>query len=298
MARVVLHSPRLSRPVVWAALCLLATLGNPYGAGLWRFLATTVRASRPDVTEWQPFSLHEPLIMWVSVAAPLIVLGLLSRRRETRPPVETVAVSMLLVAAGLRVSRVAPLICPATLALLAPWIRTAWGEKGRVTAPSAGAALVLLVPAALAIAAVRVPISQVMSCLPIRDVWMPDLAAASQLKGLTGNVWTTFDWGEYAIWHFGPALRVSIDGRRETVYSDAVIQLNRAAEHGDAIALARMASLGMDYVWLPSSRAAARQWLEAHGYRVDVETPASFIAVRGDLRKLAAAGNVSAPCFP
>jgi len=137
-----------------------------------------------------------------------------------------------------------------------------------------------------------------MSCLPIRDVWIPDLTAAAQLNGLSGNLWTTFDWGEYAIWHFGPALRVSIDGRRETVFSDAVIQLNRAAEHGDRAALARMASLGTDYVWLPSTRTEARAWLEANGYRVDVETPASFIAVRGDLRKLAAAGNVSPPCFP
>ena len=57
-----------------------------------------------------------------------------------------------------------------------------------------------------------------MNCLAIKDVWMPDLAAAAQLKGLSGNLWTSFDWGEYAIWHFGPVLRVSIDGRRETVY--------------------------------------------------------------------------------
>jgi hypothetical protein len=29
-----------------------------------------------------------------------------------------------------------------------------------------------------------------------------------------------FDWGEYVIWHLGPDLKVSIDGRRETVYPD------------------------------------------------------------------------------
>ena len=287
--------------LTWLGLgfgCLLATLGNPYGSGLWRFLATTVRASRPDVTEWQPFSLHEPLIMWVSIAAPLLALALLARRRETRPPVETVAVVLLFVAAGLRVSRVAPLICPAALALLAPWIRAAWGNLGRFSAPTSGAAMVLLLPAALALAAVVSPVSQVMRCLPVKDSWIPDLTAAAQLNGLSGNLWTTFDWGEYAIWHFGPALRVSIDGRRETVFSEAVIQLNRAAEHGDRAALARMASLGTDYVWLPSTRTDARAWLEANGYRVDVDTGLSFIAARSELPRVRGGKPTLAACFP
>ena len=34
-----------------------------------------------------------------------------------------------------------------------------------------------------------------------------------------GNVATFFDWGEYVIWHLSPKVRVSLDGRRETVYS-------------------------------------------------------------------------------
>jgi len=39
---------------------------------------------------------------------------------------------------------------------------------------------------------------------------------------IRGNVATFFDWGEYLIWHLGPGVRVSIDGRRETVYSPVV----------------------------------------------------------------------------
>jgi hypothetical protein len=33
---------------------------------------------------------------------------------------------------------------------------------------------------------------------------------------------TMFNWGEFAIWHLGPRVKVSIDGRRETVYSEEV----------------------------------------------------------------------------
>jgi hypothetical protein len=36
----------------------------------------------------------------------------------------------------------------------------------------------------------------------------------------SGNMAVHFDWGEYVLWHLGPRIRVSIDGRRETVYSE------------------------------------------------------------------------------
>ena len=71
---------------------LFATLCNPYGAGLWRFLATTVRPSRPDITEWRQFSVQEPAIMWVSIVGTLLALLFVARRRETRPPIEITAV--------------------------------------------------------------------------------------------------------------------------------------------------------------------------------------------------------------
>ena len=35
-----------------------------------------------------------------------------------------------------------------------------------------------------------------------------------------GNIAVHFDWGEYVLWHLGPRIKVSIDGRRETVYSE------------------------------------------------------------------------------
>ena len=37
---------------------------------------------------------------------------------------------------------------------------------------------------------------------------------------------TFFDWGQYAIWHKPDDLRVSMDGRRETVYSERSVDLH------------------------------------------------------------------------
>jgi hypothetical protein len=285
----------------WLALGLVslgATLLNPYGIGLWAFLATTVRAARPDVSEWQPFSLAEPPIMWVSVAAPVILMVLLARRRATRPPLESCAVVLLLVFAGLRVSRVAPLICPAALAILAPHVAAAWGSFGGWRAPGTAAALILLSPGVFAGLAASGPIVGVMRCLPIHDTWAPDLSAAPQLRGLSGRLWVTFDWGEFAIWHFGPALRVSIDGRRETVYSNDIIQWHRAVERADEMALDRLLLSRPEYIWLPASRQATRDWLAAHEYRIDLQTSESFVAVRADLPPLSLTAPPFAPCFP
>jgi hypothetical protein len=90
-----------------------------------------------------------------------------------------------------------------------------------------------------------------------------------------------------------------MDGRRETIYSDS-----RLAEH-DAILAGTDAGLRVldewraEYVWLPATSRATADWLRAHGYRVDFETPRSFVAVRDDLPRLPTAQNAPIrTCFP
>jgi hypothetical protein len=284
--------------VLLTGSALAGSLLNPYGIHLWTFLATTVRASRPDITEWLPFSVHERPIMWVSIVAPLAVAAVLARRRVTRPPIEVWVVLLLLITAGLRVSRVAPLMAPAALILLAPSIRKAWGHAGRLDGISLPGALAFAAPVALAMLAASGPVARSLSCIPISDSWAPDREAAAALRNASGRLWTTFDWGEFAIWHFGPRLRVSIDGRRETIYSGDVIEWHRAFERGDGAAQARFAATAPEYVWLRLSSTAARAWLVTHRYRIDQQTDASFVAVRDDLLALDAPSQSLPACFP
>jgi hypothetical protein len=240
-----------------------------------------------------------PLILWVPIATSLILAAALSRDPRTRPPLAVLSALLLLALAAIRVHRVAPLMGPASLVLLAPSIVRAWGHLGRIRAQNREAAHVLWIPAVVALLAIARPVAGFFTCLPIRGDWAPDLTVATSLKGLSGKLVTTFDWGEYAIWHFGPGLRVSIDGRRETVYSDSVVQLHRRFERGEQEALDEVRQLAPDYVWLPSSRSRVRDWLANHGYRIDLYSPASFIAVRDDLPQLQpSAGGPASRCFP
>jgi hypothetical protein len=62
---------------------------------------------------------------------------------------------------------------------------------------------------------------------PVRGISLPARAVAVLGKsGAEGNLAIAFDWGEYAIWHLSPRFKVSLDGRRETTYSDEIRQEN------------------------------------------------------------------------
>ena len=286
----------------WIALVgisLFATLINPYGLGLWRFLALTVRSSRPDISEWQAVRFtFPPSPDWIGILAPLSIALLLSLRKCNRPPFEVWGVIVLLAMASVRVSRVGGLMVPACLLLLAPYVVEQWGGLGRLWVRPGGASILFAAPVAIIVVAAAGSASGSLSCIPSVGAWAPDREAASHLQGASGRLWTSFNWGEYVIWHFGPNLQVSIDGRRETVYSESVLRMHRDFEQGDPAATAAFTSLSPAYVWLPSTSQAARHWLENNAYRIDVDTGKSFVAVRSDLPRLPKSTGALSACFP
>ena len=83
--------------------------------------------------------------------------------------------------------------------------------------------------------------------------WLPEREATVFVKShdIRGRMLTWFDYGEFAIWHFSPALRVSMDGRRETVYSDDVRERHFRVYTNAPDAVEQVARLDPDYVWLP-----------------------------------------------
>jgi hypothetical protein len=108
--------------------------------------------------------------------------------------------------------------------------------------------------AAAGLAIVAVPTSRkVFTCVGVHAPWWPEPDAVRfvQQARLSGRAVTFFRWGEYAIWHLSPAIKVSMDGRRETVYSQATIDGHLQLYDGTAEGLAYLDSLNSDYVWFP-----------------------------------------------
>jgi hypothetical protein len=155
----------------------------------------------------------------------------------------------------------------------------------------------LLIQLAVLAAALQLG-SAAAACISTTGPWRADAEAVAVLrKAPPGRLLTTFDWGQYAIWHLGPAIKVSLDGRRETVYSNDHLMLHNEVIAGTSAGLEALDRWRPDYVWLPRTAEALRQPLEARGYRVALETAHSWLASRAQLEVRSPSSGAS-PCFP
>ena len=289
------------RPAAAIALAFLATAINPHGWRVWLFFLSTASSAR-NIQEWRPvWEQHDPsfAVLWGITAVVVVATAIRRWRRlswAAMLPIAWFAVN------GLIITRVAPLFGVVAAMSLA----SAWETPGAVR-HSIQRRSPLFVVDAMAVALVAllnlIPESR---CLTMEGTWTPDLAAASAFEPpeIRGRVVLPIDWGGYAIWHWGPRLRVSIDSRigptrgSETVYSDETIQTQIAIWTGQPEGLRYLDRVRPEYVWLklPAGK-TTQMWLRTNGYRIDVETPASFIARRDDLPPLTPAPSMSA-CFP
>jgi hypothetical protein len=112
----------------------------------------------------------------------------------------------------------------------------------------------------------------------IESIAAPESAAVDFFKanGNHARVLTWFNWGEYAIWHLNSDVLVSMDGRRETVYSEDLFdEHTRVYQDGpDAKLLVRR--LAPDFVWLPSNQSVVNT-LVADGWYPRFRGPVSTI---------------------
>jgi len=140
-----------------------------------------------------------------------------------------------------------------------------------------------------------------LSSLRVVDVsglWVPDRTAAAFLRENSpgARVLTWFDWGEYALWQLSPAgIRISMDGRRETVYSPRVLRDHARFYQGQADMVDYPERIGADIVWLPS-RLPIIEPLKRRGWMAVLDTGQSVILRRGATPS--AVHSVSPPSGP
>ncbi|MGH9387172.1 MAG: hypothetical protein ACRD2N_23120 [Vicinamibacterales bacterium] len=255
-------------PLAIGLLAGAATLLNPWGSGLWTFLAETVRPARADIEEWAPVTQY-PLALGIPWGLTVASGGLALWRGGLPSRLDYLGVIGVLSVLAFFVGRLDAFFVLAVVILLAPQLAASW--KGGQAASASRQQRGMVAVTVIGVLGMLVPVARFVApystCLPIGGAWAPDSQGARFISEnrLTGRMLTWFDWGEYVIWHFGPALRVSMDGRRETVYSDATIQAHRRFYEGDATAIPYLRQLTPDFLWLPSSLAVARQ-MESAGW--------------------------------
>jgi hypothetical protein len=203
------------------AATMLATLINPYGTGLLIFLRTAF-TSRAEIAEWHPLHPISAQGIGYVVMLTLAAVAFVRNRRRPRPPL----VGMLLAAALLPLiaQRHLPLFGIAWALIAGEHIAAAWPRllAGSRAGGARRTAWVWVVPLAIGLAAVAIATPHLKAIevdgrlFPVRAVQL------IKESGAEGRLAVFFDWGEYALWHLSPRLKVSVDGRRETVYSNAV----------------------------------------------------------------------------
>jgi hypothetical protein len=270
------ENPRLSS-LGPALVATGATLLNPDGWGLWQFIAETVRLGRQGITEWQPLWLAPPSewLIW------LIVIGMTVWVKPRR--LVTWLIVVVLGAASAKVNRLAPLFVEVAVMALAADRKWAIPPVASRERTARGPAIINAIAVGIITVAALVRSLPHLTCLSIESQWAADPGITQALAGRQGRLAVEFNWGEYAIWHLGPQIRVSIDGRRETVYSEATLATQRSLALGRPQGLEWLSITKPEYLWFDASRVDLKKAAQRYGYRIDSDTAHSFLAVRGDL---------------
>lgn len=232
-----------------------ATLVNPAGYGLWRFLWDTVGLSRQDVNDWQPI-LRFDLVVIAPFAVMALVAVAAALRARKRIDVAYAAISLALAIGTLRVNRLDAFFAISVILLLAPYLASGRQRVG-LRAPrnvlgtrTAGAAAVAVFVAGILITGTSVAASGA-RCMEVVLAPEAEAVAFFKMNHLRGRTLTFFRWGQYAMWHLAPAIQVSMDGRRETVYSESLFDAHMSLYRNERGATSLLQRLTPDFIWLP-----------------------------------------------
>ena len=212
-------------------LCVAATLANPYGWELHRWLVLSLGQARPEITEWAPLTKADPMFwQWIALMAVAVVSLWATRLRRDWVQIAILAIVAWQSAMHLRHTAFLALLCgfwlPVHIAsamarlqpskenklpvmILSPWIwRSAMGA--------------LLLSIGLQTYALRRQFNE----FPVhRNRFPVDALQFMADRELSGKLVVAFNWAQYAIAAL-PEVQVAFDGRFRTCYPQEVVDMH------------------------------------------------------------------------
>jgi hypothetical protein len=283
-------------PVIASCLALLL---NPYGVVLVRFLFRTATIPRPEITEWAPLGLMSLAgLLYLVLLAIGIVSLVFSRRHRTPDGVLVFAISAALPMIS---NRHYPLFALALVVLVGEHVADVWNRATPRALTRLGQS-VWFGTATLALSLVLLGASvRQFGCIRIEPFYFTFPARVVELikqSGARGNMAVPFDWGEYVIWHLGPAMKVSIDGRRETVYSDASYQQSLAFARGTGVWDSLLKNAPTDLVLIPNGSPTANLLSRTDGWLALYQDSCCLLFIREGFPNLERIVSQHVPALP
>lgn len=223
------------RLALMALVAWLAALVNPYGPTLLTWLVADIWAPRPEILDWRPPGLFDPLYLplWIMAAVTAVSLAVTKRSRDFTHLVLLAATFWQAIEHQRHIPFFAILFgfwMPSHLdSLLGRWTKADNGQPQRRPSPvlqfGFGALLLgvfVLLGAKLAARLTHIPVPA--------DEYPLGAAQFISDHNLRGKAVVAFNWAQYAIEAVGPAspkaqngLLVACDGRLRTCYPQEII---------------------------------------------------------------------------
>jgi hypothetical protein len=230
----VLPRPEARRALAIAAACLAATIANPYGWGLMRYLVENWQVPRVlDIAELLPplVPRYRAFFLYVALAALLLLW-----RPRTTSLWEWAAATVFAVL-GARFLRFTPLVLFATAPLLAE--RLGWMiERGIDRRAMAATAI------AAGLVTSRLPVRSLIAlsagtpAVAPAEFFSPGLPGFARRTGLHGPVFNSMNLGGYLAWALYPDTRIFQDGRLQAVPPEhfrAILEASRSQAAWNAL---------------------------------------------------------------
>lgn len=211
----------------------LALLLNPYGPELPFFLLHTATVPRPEIQDWQPLELVSRFGPAYLVVLATVVSAALICKHPNRTLLALCLFTALLPWSAVRHF---PLFCITAMMFAGDLVAEAWARVVTARMPRplfVDRPWLAPLPVIAGVSLLAATVSD--GAFTRMPLVMPMPAGAVQVlrqSGARGNLAVNFDWGQYAIWHLGPGIKVSMDGRRETVYGPVVYAQYLDFHHG------------------------------------------------------------------
>ncbi len=212
--------------------CLAATLANPYGPALHRWLLESLSQPRPEITEWAAPHPGDP-VFWPFLTLAAIAATSFASSRQRRDWTQIIILALVAWQASHHLRHIAffALLCgywlPVHMASALARLRPDRAKELPIITLPPWLRRVAVAALLVSISLQSFALAQRLTSFPVRrDRFPVDAVQFMADNHLSGKLVVCFNWAQYAIAALSPDVQVAFDGRFRTCYPQEVVDMH------------------------------------------------------------------------